>query len=52
MRLTDPVAAGMAAWIYRAWKRREDARLAHAQAAWDAHVKSLRARMDHFLEEM
>ncbi|TLZ84581.1 MAG: hypothetical protein E6K03_01580 [Methanobacteriota archaeon] len=39
-------------WIYRAWKRREDARLAHAQAAWDAHVKSLRARMDHFLEEM
>ena len=49
---TGTVAAGIAAWIYRAWKRREDARLAHAQAAWDAHVKSLRARMDHFLEEM
>jgi len=49
---TGTVLAGIAAWIYRAWKRREDARLAHAQAAWDAHVKSLRARMDHFLEEM
>src|SRR2546427_40522 len=49
---TGTVLAGIAAWIYRAWKRREDVRLAHAQAAWDAHVKSLRVQMDHFLEEM
>src|SRR3989442_8548945 len=49
---TGTVLAGIAAWIYRAWKRREDVRLPHPQAAWDAHAKSLRLQMGHFLEEM
>src|SRR2546428_7589431 len=49
---TGTVLAGIAAWIYRAWKRREDVRLAHAQAAWDAHGKSLRVQMDHLFEGM
>lgn len=49
------IAAGFAAvtaWIYLWWKRREDARLGQSRTAWDARMKDLRARMDHFLEEM
>src|SRR5437879_13230564 len=44
---TGTVAAGIAAWIYRAWKRREDARLAPAQARWDGDVTALPARTPH-----
>ncbi|HWM53259.1 MAG TPA: hypothetical protein VNP71_08880 [Thermoplasmata archaeon] len=44
--------AGITAWIWYRWRRREDARLAESKSAWDAHVRALRARMDRFLEEM
>ncbi len=45
-------AAGTAAWIYRRWKKGEDARLVQSKGAWDAHLGALRSRMDRFLEEM
>jgi len=45
-------AVGFAGWIYRRWKRTEDSRLVQSKAAWEAHVKTLRSRMDGFLEEM
>ena len=46
------ILAGITAWIWYRWRRREDARLADSKSAWDAHVQALRARMDRFLEEM
>jgi len=46
------VLAGITAWIWYRWRRREDTRLAESKSAWDAHVRALRARMDRFLEEM
>jgi hypothetical protein len=49
---TAAVLAAFAGWFYLRWKRREDARLGQSRAAWDAHVKTLRARMDRFLQEM
>src|SRR5256712_2501923 len=45
-------AAGTAAWVYRRWKKGEDARLAQSKAAWDAHLGALRSHLDRFLEEM
>jgi hypothetical protein len=45
-------AAGTAAWIYRRWKKGEDARLVQSRVAWDAHLAALRSRMDRFFEEM
>jgi hypothetical protein len=44
--------AGITAWIWYRWRRREDARLAESKSAWDAHLRALRARMDRVLEEM
>src|SRR2546428_11851273 len=43
---TGTVLAGIAAGIYRAWKRRGDAPAAHPPAARGARAEALRARMD------
>src|SRR5881409_2291522 len=46
------VLAGITAWIWYRWRRREDTRLPESKSAWDARVRALRARMDRLLEEM
>src|SRR2546428_13055987 len=43
---TGTVPAGIAARIYRAWKRRANVRLAHPQAARGGHAKALRGPVD------
>jgi len=46
------ILAGIATWIWRRWRREEDARLAESRSTWDAHVRALRGRIARFLEEM
>jgi len=46
------ILAGIATWIWRRWRREEDARLTESRSTWDAHVRALRARIARFLEEM